>query len=147
VTEFSANVQKQARYNVTECLFRRNTAERGGAISVQGAITLDIANSELSENSAKESGGAIRAENYIYWRVARARFHFQNNTVINNTAGYDLDQNAVNSEVTRGGGILVLGAGEYVEIVNSTFRNNSASEGGALAAIGVRQLQLTRNSV
>eukprot|EP00210_Caulerpa_lentillifera_P003722 g3555.t1 len=138
--------QKQGTYDVSKCLFYRNTGERGGAISVRGVISLAISNSELINNSAEETGGAIRAENYIYWRVDRARFFFSNNNVTNNNAGYGMSQTTVNSPVTRGGGIYLTGGGEYVEILESKFINNSATEGGAIAAVGVRSLQLRGNS-
>jgi len=107
---------------------------------------VDIINSDIRDNSAIEDGGAIRAENHIYDAGDRARFWFENNSVVNNLAGYELRQSGFGSRITRGGGLAVIGAGQYVDIVNSTFRNNSGSEGGAIAAIGPRQFIMTGQS-
>eukprot|EP00210_Caulerpa_lentillifera_P003725 g3558.t1 len=139
--------QLEANFNMSDCTFHRNEAEEGGVISSRGFIMVDIMESEFKNNSAKEEGGAIRAENHDYSTVDTARLTITNTSFENNNAGFEIRQGGLDIESTRGGGIVAIGAGQYMVIDNTTFRNNSASEGGALAAIGPGQFLVTEHSV
>eukprot|EP00210_Caulerpa_lentillifera_P003723 g3556.t1 len=139
--------QVEASVNMSDCIFHRNEAEEGGAISTRGAINVNIVKSDLRNNSATEHGGAIRAENHAYSGGDRARLTITNSSFVNNNAGFEMRQGGIDNHVTRGGAIAAIGAGQYVDIKHTTFRNNSASEGGALSAIGPSQFLVTEQSV
>lgn len=136
--------EMDCKCDISNSVFFGNNAEEGGAISTRDTVDLDVMNSQFMNNSAEEDGGAVRSENHALSRGSGSLFTFTNCEFENNNAGYDLAENAVHSISTRGGGMLVIGMGQYVRIIGSTFRNNSASEGGGIAAIGPRQFTLTQ---
>jgi predicted outer membrane repeat protein len=83
--------------------------------STYGGITahssyLSIANSDISSNSAADSGGGIYDSAFD--------FSIVNSTISGNSAG------------TSGGGIYCQGIAQYVHIMNSTISGNSAGTSG-----------------
>jgi len=135
--------EMDCKCDISNSIFFGNNAEEGGAISTRNAVDLDVMDSQFMNNSATEDGGAVKSEHHALSRGSASLFTFTNCEFENNNAGSDLAEIAVHSISTRGGGILVIGRGQYVRIIGNTFRNNSASEGGGIAAIGPRQFTLT----
>lgn len=95
---------------LTNCIFKNNSADRGGAIFA--LIGGNINNCTFIDNVAKEDGGAIFVP-YIRMEVSDSLF-------INNTA---LD----------GGGAIY--AQTYLSIIHSNFTDNYAAHGGAITSV------------
>lgn len=144
--EFKLSLQGEAKSIVSECKFYRNEAERGGVLNVRRGVSVNVTNSELIDNTALEEGGAIYAESHSSLLGNRTRLSVFNVTIANNTAAIQTIRNAFNSVVTRGGAIFVMGDGQHLKIVNSSFQNNSASEGGAIASIGTKSFIVSSES-
>eukprot|EP00210_Caulerpa_lentillifera_P008407 g8019.t1 len=132
--------------NISSSEFQHNSAEEGGAINTRGNVDLEVLNTRFINNSAIAEGGAVRSENHDISGGVGSLFTFTNSVFENNNAGFDLAANAVQGRVTRGGGIAVIGQGQYARLINNTFHNNSASEGGGIAAIGPRLFSLSGHS-
>jgi len=135
-----------SNFNIWNSSFYRNTAQEGGAINTRGTVDLEVVNSQFKNNSAREDGGAVRSENHDLSGGSSALFTFTNNTFTTNNAGDNLAGSAVQSISNRGGGILVIGQGQYVRLDSNTFQKNSASEGGGIAAIRPRLFSLSGQS-
>ncbi|MBQ6219160.1 MAG: hypothetical protein IJJ47_05460 [Methanosphaera sp.] len=98
--------------NFTKLTFRSNTADRGGAISINSALTYKITNSKFVNNVAKSYGGAI---NYY------GTLTVKNSEFTGNHAS------------SRGGALFNLGTHDIINIQNSKFTKNVAFHGGVIA--------------
>ena len=49
---------------ITDCTFKYGIASLGGAIYVAGDTLLEIVNSEFTQNSARQYGGALYLSNF-----------------------------------------------------------------------------------
>jgi predicted outer membrane repeat protein len=96
---------------IIRCVFRRNSAVRGGAIYMQDSIPTLVA-CMFTENSASDGGGAIRAITSAP-AIIDTTFH-------GNSAG------------TTGGALLNTAASD-TRMVQCVFSGNSAAGGGAIA--------------
>ena len=110
--------------NVENCSFIDNNAIDGGAISVQKA-GLDLSDSVFENNSAEKRGGAI-------------------------TSGQSLDVNSTiancsfsENNATDGGAVIVHQSNLVID--NSTFSNNSAVCGGGLVVEGTSTVNITQS--
>eukprot|EP00210_Caulerpa_lentillifera_P003717 g3550.t1 len=138
--------EMSANCYIINSIFYKNQAQEGGAISTRGKVDLEIVETRFVNNSAKVDGGAIKSENHDLSGGSNALFTLHSNIFTNNNAGEDLADKSVQSRANRGGGILVVGQGQYVRITDTTFLNNSALEGGGMAVIGPRQFTISGQS-
>ena len=97
---------------ILDSIFDKNSAEFGGAILQLGG-TLDVSNSLIANNIAKENGGAIYSSD--------AKVILSNNIFVNNKA----------DEINGYGGAAYFDY-ETATVEDCTFTDNVASEGGAI---------------
>jgi len=133
---------------VRDCTIRRNTAQRGAGIELNGTLNINIFNSTISENSANtDFGGGIG--------LAAGAGVVSNCTIINNTAqaygggirfyasGAQLYNCLIannSATVNYGGGIRFSGATN--NLFNCTVAGNTAPQGGGLYAADVTSMRM-----
>jgi predicted outer membrane repeat protein len=103
---------------ITESMFTNNTAEYGGAVFVTFG-TVDITDSTFTANSSIVSGGAI----------------YQSGSTDTTILGSSFSDNQVTTggfSFSGGGAIDNAGSNTQLTVVNTTFDNNSAPNGGAI---------------
>ena len=141
------NIYKDANDNKT--YFTNNTAYIGGAIGIGGTDSeLSIKNAEFESNTATSAGGAIYiAPNIKSAIIDNVKF---GDTSKGNTAGgaagavwFGVDgaitnstftANSTTSATSDGGGAIFVGGSSDLNIINSSFTNNSSqTKGGAIA--------------
>ncbi|MEM7313063.1 MAG: choice-of-anchor Q domain-containing protein, partial [Planctomycetota bacterium] len=112
---------------ISSSYFANNTADRGGAIYVNGfssAPSIVIENTTIESNSASENGGGVEAANV-------ASFELSHSTIVGNSA------------VEDGGGLRLLGS-DSSSVSNSIIASNSTSQTAAdLSLSGPISLQYT----
>ena len=100
--------------NIQDNVFSENQAADGGGLFIGFGGTPMITGNHLSKNTANNGGGIV-----IGYNSAPL---FSNNLLDSNIA------------LTNGGGLQVINCGgDTVRVSNNTFRNNEASNGGAIA--------------
>ncbi|GMH38052.1 hypothetical protein BSKO_05936 [Bryopsis sp. KO-2023] len=137
------------RAKVTNCVFSRNVGDQGGAISMGDGV-LEVENSRFSENTAKDSGGAIATRGQSTsdggTAVRISDCNFKGNQVIRGTPGFEPDGGASGKPLESSpyfgfdfgggqGGAVKFKNVKFVLIQSSTFEENVASVGGALALV------------
>ena len=120
---------------ISGCNFKNNFANGGGAVDLAGYC--EINNSYFSDNHAS-NGGSINL--YAYCPISNSVFI--NNSAINGGSLYSFESTSpvsncsfINNSAEKMGGAIYITSGKYYEmdIVSSTFINNSAESGGALS--------------
>lgn len=124
---------------LTDCLFSGNSAgSHGGAISMISSGTATLTNCVVTGNTADVDGGGI----YI-WNNRTATL--KNCIVTGNTADND-DSGGGNGDGGDGGGICIKESD--VDVINSTFTNNSADMyGGGIFEDGSASTTTVTNSI
>jgi hypothetical protein len=122
-------------------LISNESASNGGAIDNQGSLTID--SSTLGSNMAAGNGGAI----YNNGGTANieASYLISNQSAngggLYSTSGtVSVHTSALRSNIAAGGGGGILADGNNVELVNNTFSDNRADEGGGLYKSGTATL-------
>ena len=109
------------------CTFHNNSSPlNGGALYVQEHSSLNLSNTTFLYNSAA-SGGAVSADSYSVLRICNCSF--SNNIALSN-----------------GGGLLLM-VNATANIVNTTFTENEANDGGAILAISLCQIEIMNSSL
>lgn len=160
--------------HISNCEFSDNTAAtNGGAIFVSGGADVTVHNSALRQNSAPNgSGGAIYAKNsflYVRWsnitessaKVSGGAIHFeiesgelyklvmiQGNSFTSNQA---TDNDDTTNTAENGGAIFVSNTETTIVTGGSTINDNSFSDnsgrnGGAIYVVGGK-LQINNNTI
>ena len=126
-----------------DLIIRQNTAAEGGGIYAlidDGNGAIDLRDSLLSENVASQYGGGITAMDI---QLQGVRF-YGNSATVNGGALYGkplgnaLARSVVGSDIrvagntAEGGGGFYLGPKTSMDVTDSTFRANTAGNGGAL---------------
>ena len=111
---------EESRITVQGCSFDSNTAGRDGGVIFSGFYSTEISvqSSCFTNNEAGDDGGVIY--------MGRAGSHVEVNDTI-------FSCNRAND---RGGAIIILGS--ILEIVESSFENNTADKGGVVSACNSR---------
>ena len=118
--------------------FSKNSANKGGAINVQEQVNLCLTNCRLERNFAGDIGGAI-----LIWANAILRIreiNFTGNSARDGGAlnvGTLTDCHVVQSvfnlnAVKRSGGAVYMESKASLQVENTNFTNNNASDGGAI---------------
>ena len=116
-------IYNQGELTIINSTLSRNTAEEdGGGIYNQGELT--ILNCTIVNNNAQEGGGGIFNAGYGYLWI-------EDSTLSKNSTEGD------------GGGIINMG---YLQVINSTFSENSAQFGGAILNHELSQHLFVENS-
>jgi CSLREA domain-containing protein len=108
---------------ITNSLFSNNRADPpstdgfAGAISGSGVAHANVINSTLTNNSAKQFGGAIHIQ-------TNASLTVNSSTIVGNTANSD------NNATGDGGGIVRNSSAGTATIANTLIANNSVGPGG-----------------
>ena len=123
---------------VTNCTFRNNSGQNGGAIIASNGTTLNISFCNFDGNSARDRGGALYAEFEVYANITYS--YFSNNKAItfggtifsSNTTTFVLlntyfTRNTV--KISSGGSIATVHVGHYY-IDECNFTENSAGRQG-----------------
>ncbi|MEM1239338.1 MAG: DUF4114 domain-containing protein [Cyanobacteria bacterium P01_H01_bin.26] len=105
-----------------------NSNDDGGGIYNQGNGRLTLQNAIVRDNQAADDGGGIRNDGELL---------IVNSSIINNTA--------IGTSETSGGGGLLNTVSSSVTIVSSTFSGNTAPNGGAIRNDGT--LNLTNSTL
>ncbi|WP_084269550.1 DUF11 domain-containing protein, partial [Methanobrevibacter curvatus] len=100
--------------NITNSIFRNDSAVSGGAIFLNSHSSTSIKNTDFNNNNASISGGAI---------LSNSTDLYLENINFNN--------NSFNSPNIYGGAIAVFNV-TNLTVVNSKFNNNTAFKGGAI---------------
>jgi len=120
-----------AIYDVTlikDSSFVGNKAYTGGAVN----IVDDIQNSVFTENSARQSGGAVAAG--FNSKISRSFFNKNMATGFGGAvagAGF-IDQSSFDENSAQGGGAVSMTSNAKLFISNSVFLSNNALQGGAI---------------
>ncbi|KZX17124.1 putative outer membrane protein pmp20 precursor [Methanobrevibacter cuticularis] len=145
VIDYGGAVYSNGTLNVFNSKFDKNTAYSGGAIYCYENTTMNITNSNFTNNKVTYMGGAIDSETGTLFNISNSNF-------INNTAGseggaiYTQDRygsfigsnitnsNFINNNATKNGGACSINGKNNFTIINSTFINNTAinNNGGAI---------------
>jgi hypothetical protein len=99
--------------SITNCIFRNNKAQWGGAIFVYASRNPAINNCTFYNNSAIEAGGGIYLWNYA-------------SSTINNSIFYSNSCQGTTSGIYTGGGLAAQSSCS-ITLANCTFANNSSS--------------------
>ncbi|MEO0352244.1 MAG: hypothetical protein AAF282_19570, partial [Cyanobacteria bacterium P01_A01_bin.15] len=105
-----------------------NSNDDGGGIYNQGNGRLTLQNAIIRDNQAADDGGGIRNDGELL---------IFNSSILNNTA--------IGTSETSGGGGLLNTVSSSVTIVSSTFSGNTAPNGGAIRNDGT--LNLTNSTL
>ena len=128
---------KKVKVTISNCTFKENYAEYGGAIYMDGG-ELNIADSQFIDNMAYNYGGAIACEYYTQLSINRTSFI--NSRSINDAGGaiylklVNFNSNRVeiiNSTSTFGGAITALNTNITVSRLNA-YNNSAKYDGGAI---------------
>ena len=103
-------IQKKDKTFKDNAFEKNQTAGSGGAIHIQETVKADIQDAKFNENKAGDCGGAIASDSAIAMKKAE---------LTKNTA-------------TNNGGALYLPADAESKIDQSSFKENEATNGGAL---------------
>eukprot|EP00210_Caulerpa_lentillifera_P003656 g3490.t1 len=141
------HVERYAKVNISECKFLKNHAENGGAISARSSVDINITKSDLKSNFAMEGGGAVHAESHSFSLSEKATIAITNCFLTNNSALVRTTRNAFRNIMPQGGTVLGIGAGQFVNIINSSFHNNSAGQGGAVAIVSTKSFWISNHSI
>lgn len=127
-------------FDVTGTTFTGNTAaQRGGAIYTSGTTDISVDGATFSKNHSGNAGGAIAISNFAEG--------LNPETVIKNTVFEE------NTSVRKGGAIVIfdmetdLGNTNAVTVTDSTFRNNSVSNGTGGALMVEESVTITGNTL
>lgn len=144
-TNYGGGIYNSGILNVFSSKFDNNTAYSGGAIYSYENSTMNIYNSNFTNNKVNNVGGAIDSE-------TGALFNIINSNFINNTANIEggaiyaqdrygafpgsniTNSNFINNTAIRSGGACSINGKTNFTIINSTFINNKAinNNGGAI---------------
>ena len=151
--------------NLIDCLFKNNTAEKGGAIYSNAILTLN--NNIFIGNNATKGGGAVFGNN----ETQITNCLFMNNSAINGGVAYVTSESIIinstfaNSMAEYGSAVFTeatviisdsvfknlvaaeygaIYSDKYVEIMNCIFTNNTAKWGGSIYSEGT--LNITNSS-
>ena len=113
---------------------------------VWGDVAIEVDDCTFQKNRAVTEGGAVKVQNFASAQFGLAYFQMNNSRVLGNEAGTNLFEDRLYGTETQGGGILAEGSGIDLELENSTFRGNLASNGGALSIYAVAACNIDRNS-
>jgi predicted outer membrane repeat protein len=128
-----AGIENQANLNLTEVAIKDNIASGSGGGIFNGAGTLNIVRSTLSNNTALQGGG-------INNNSSAGAANIINSTISDNKA-----DDGGTAGLALGGGIYNFGA---LTIVNSTFSNNtSVEQGGGIHQSGTLNPITMRNTI
>lgn len=128
---------KKFKVTITNCTFKNNYAEYGGAIYMDGG-ELNIVDSQFINNLAYNYGGAIACEYNTKLSINRTKF--VNSKSINDAGGaiyikeVNFDSNRVdiiNSTSTFGGAITALNSNITISRLNA-YNNSVKYDGGAI---------------
>lgn len=127
-------------FDVTGTTFTGNTAaQRGGAIYTSGTTDISVDGATFSKNHSGNAGGAIAISNFAKG--------LNPETVIKNTVFEE------NTSVRKGGAIVIFdmetdyGNTNAVTVTDSTFRNNSVSNGTGGALMVEESVTITGNTL
>jgi CSLREA domain-containing protein len=133
-------IYNRGTLNVTNCIFYYNNADFGGGISNSSDGTATVTNSTFSGNSANYDGGGI----YNSGTLNVTSSTFSDNLAtgsgggIYNSAGVTATVTnstfSTNIASSNGGGIGNVGT---LNVVSSTFSENSTTDGGGIHNLGV----------
>ena len=116
------NAQYQTNLSLTNCRLERNFAsDHGGAIVASINVILRIRETNFTGNSASSHAGALSAQTLIDCHVVRCVFHC-------NTAG------------SKGGAVLI-NLHSSLQVENTSFIYNNATDGGAIVIHSESNLQ------
>ena len=105
-------------------IFVNGHADNGGAIfSSDGASNGRIVNCSFINNTADDSGGAVK--------LMQHDWTFQDCTFINNSGNPNMNSAYLGDEISHGGG-AIWSCNGLSTLINCTFINNNATYGGAL---------------
>lgn len=130
--------------NVTDSIFRKNSANQGGAIYSSLNTNGIIANSTFDQNTATGKGGALYFDAISGIQIENSGMEIVNSEFTNNSANqggaiysYSIlnitDSNFTQNTANADGGAIY--SDKYLRSINSTFINNNAANGGALYVI------------
>lgn len=118
---------------VTNSSFTNNTSEYGGGIENNG--TSSVSNSQFTNNTVTQVGGGIFNSGNLTLTTSTftGNNSGENGGGIYSSGGMEAVSSTFsgNTAVNLGGGISVVG-GVDLQMTNSTFDNNSASQGGGV---------------
>ena len=118
---------------ITRSIVSKNTSPEGGGVVEDGAGTLNVVDSTISEN--KTMGGTFLDGGGVL-RDTTGTVNISGSTIVGNTAG------------TTGAGIEDVGGGGTIAISNSTITgNHSAGRGGGIHTFGPGAITLTNVTV
>ncbi|WNY29004.1 hypothetical protein MmiEs2_12170 [Methanimicrococcus stummii] len=129
----------RANVTIESCTIQRNKADFGGAVYVSNGSNVKLVSSSVYKNNATSEGSAIY--------VKSGNVELQNSVIDSHSDKYNviqLDQGKliasqsrfINNEVTSKGSPVTASSGTIVEIRNSTFSNNTATESAGITAYG-----------
>jgi len=144
-------------HQITDCIFENNQASNGGALYAKNqAKSLSILNSQFNNNKASKNGGALFFPDQSVkdsLLISRATF-LQNNATLG--GGIYLGNQAITvdsssfmeNNALQGGGIATSTSSKttMVELKQSIFERNSASQGAALIAMNAMNLETSTSS-
>lgn len=111
--------------SVSNCVFRNNAGDSGGAVYGSGTGDLKFYNCTFTGNWAEEVGGGIFVGNYSAGALmSDCIFH-------RNTSG-------------RYGGAMAVGSNQMIRVTRCTFQENTAGEDGGAVDVGpLQKIQVT----
>jgi len=132
-------VLRGSQVNIRRCNFHTNTAEKGGALYLNGTGNLTLLDSNFQMNRAQSNGGAVFL-NGFYANITNCTF-LQNQAgtlpVLTNQSCPSSLTGTLDGTSSQGGAIFVDNnedsANSSFVCMQSKFQNNSATIGGALS--------------
>lgn len=114
--------------NYNPAVIPQDRGERGGAALLLLDVSTTITDSRFANNTSTGNldGGAI---NMLEGEAVITRSEFTNNSAI--AAG-------ISSTIVAGGGAIATREADSFKVINSSFRGNSATQGGAISILGSR---------
>lgn len=126
-----------AAIDLKGCELKGNGANSGGAIYAADASSIIIANSNLTDNTAKKySGGAIYATGLTDIEIENS--DISRNSAANNGGGICLDGDArlnkvnLTSNTAKNGAAIYEGGSGKVTLIDCEVKNSKASQNGAV---------------
>ena len=128
----------QAFLEISGSYFSSNSANQGGAINVQQQLNLSLTNCRLDYNLASDHGGAIIAFTNVILRILETNFTGNGATLDGGAlvVASQTDCHVVrsvfdcNSAKGPGGGVMI--SKSSLQLENTNFTNNNATDGGAI---------------
>ena len=150
VSDSGAIDVQQAYLRITKCEFEDNESQRnGGAIACALSTSLDIKETNFTRNKAVEEGGAIMASNNVTLNILEVTF--VGNKALTDGGAIDVQQAQL--QITkcvfddnisqRNGGAIVGAYNTTLDINETHFTRNTASEGGAINIFTVSYFRTT----